>query len=115
MKNVLTITREEIVVNYTTEMWNFLSVSLNELEPNDFAREVRNFGTDLFNLNSTDLPLVRRTLQRMFSEGHTMMMLAPEDFDTLEQWYQADKHYQVVVFNKQGEPIGSFNEEVVRW
>ncbi len=115
MKNTLVVSQADLVANFAAAMMDLLRDNLDDgVLANEFVRDIKRFADDLVDINDA-VGVAGPALQRLFREGHTMMLLNPKDFETLESWFESNLDFQVVIFNADGSPVTLLQKNDVQW
>jgi hypothetical protein len=115
MKNTLVVSQADLISNFSASMLEMLRDGLDDgVVENEFVRNIKRFADDLVDINDA-VGVAGPTLQRLFREGHTMMLLNPKDFYALEDWANNNEDFQVVIFNADGSPVTLLQKKDVQW
>lgn len=96
MMKTVTVQLTNLVSQFAAHQADFL-LDCSTDSPEDLEDNVELFIKDLRNLLSPKQSLVVSTVRRLFSEGFTMMLLAPLVFDVLETAHAEGEEISIVV------------------
>ena len=115
MKNVLVVTAEELINNYTTVIMDHLDSDREFIRSEEFIEEVGNLSNTLKVLSSKNGTEAWVKFKYMFSTGETMMLLSGSDFEQLEKWYEANEDFRIIIFREDESVVGMIKKESITW
>lgn len=109
MKTV-TVSKADLIRNYTTAM---IDIALDN-DPEGMEDTAGSLARDLRNLFSAKRSNVVGTLRLMFSQGFTMMLLGPDQFDFLDAAERDEEDFCVQVTDE-GETLCLICKSELSW
>lgn len=115
IKNTVSVYQEEAVARFRESMMEYLSDVQSDTTVEEFITDLEIFNRDLKSINSQQASISLPAFKRLFSQGYTMMMMDPKEFDMLEDLSKNGEDFNVIIFRQDGEPVGLVSKEFLNW
>ncbi len=114
MKNILTISITDIIINYIDGKSEFIKDHVRDHNSSSVRSTCDNIKSITDELMSMNTFHVTNALTRMFYQGDSMLMLAAR-LDQLEAWYHKGEDYLVIVVDDDNKMIAAFTPNQIQY
>lgn len=115
MKNILTLTVEQLTSYYSETMLEQLNAYREDLSPVEFADDLISFASILKNMCSSNNTLAIGVIRQELKAGCTSMMIPCKEFAQIEKWSENNEDFQLVLYREDGSAVGVIESKYFSW